>query len=263
MCAGPEYLEIEFELANLLLPYLERLISLENGTISPFGETSFSFVHFCKGLRQPETKYEKAYDKFRRCEPTLKNSIEAWAKENFLSQEIHAKRSFERLISDYRLSSNPKVHKHELQQSATSNTEKFSVEDAKLLEKQIGVLQSLEKGTKVADSPDDTKFVAVCQGLQKATTPKEKAYLRWKKQKPDIIPLTLLMHDKIKKTEHKSKPKHSLVVRPQSNHPKSGNLTGSELDFMSSTPPPIAQKKPRRVVIKNNDAEIAKKYDID
>ena len=46
MCADPEYLEIEFELANLLLPYLERLILLENGTISPFGENSFNFVYF-------------------------------------------------------------------------------------------------------------------------------------------------------------------------------------------------------------------------
>ena len=54
-----------------------------------------------------------------------------------------------------------------------------------------------------------------------------------------------------------------LVVRPQSNRPKSGNLTGSDLEYMSRTPPPIAQEKPRRVVIKNNDAEIAKKYDID
>lgn len=54
-----------------------------------------------------------------------------------------------------------------------------------------------------------------------------------------------------------------LIVRPQSNRPKSGNLTGSDLEYMSRTPPPTAKKKSRTVVIKNNDAEIAKKYDID
>ena len=82
------------------------------------------------------------------------------------------------------------------------------------------------------------------------------------RKQPKVSNVTLV-NNKKNRTKFNPGFTDKLVVRPQSNRPKSGNLTGSDLEYMSRTPSATAKKKSRRVTIKNNDAEISKKYGID
>jgi len=62
----------------------------------------------------------------------------------------------------------------------------FSVKQAELLEPCISGLTKLESGQLMPKTPAQEHFVAVCRGKCMPETDYEKAYLAWRRDKPDL-----------------------------------------------------------------------------